>query len=516
MKRGTFNRFNRHKQDNMAKRYVSIWFRYFKTDWLVRRQPLLKDISFVMVSPDHGRMVVRAVSPKAEQAGIYISMSLADARAMLPALQYFDDEPDHIQTAITALAAWMIRYTPIVAVSDTDGLLLDASGCAHLWGGEKPYLTDIYKRLTGLGYHIRVSMADTVGCAWAVTHYAPKQAIIVPGEQKTALLTLPPQALRLQDDVSDRLEKLGLRNIAQFMDMPRPSLRRRFGPGILMRLDQALGITEENIVPVIPAEPYLERLQSIEPIVTAKGIEIALKQLLETLCSRLKHEEKGLRSAILTCYRVDGKTEQLNIGTNRPSRNSQHLFKLFEINIETIEPAMGIELFTLSAPKTEAAPAVQEYLWNDHHGSSQQAVAELLDRIGGKLGMSHIQRFLPDEHYLPEKSFRPAISVDEKMATNWILHKPRPLQLLTVPERIKVAAPVPDYPPMHFVYKGKLHKIVKADGPERIEQAWWLQEGRHRDYYYVEDEEGNRYWLFRSGHYDAEKTYRWFIHGFFV
>ena len=91
----------------------------------------------------------------------------------------------------------------------------------------------------------------------------------------------------------------------------------------------------------------------------------------------------------------------------------------------------------------------------------------------------------------------------------------RPLQLLAIPEKIEVTAPIPDYPPMLFRHKGKLHTIIKADGPERMEQEWWIAGGRHRDYYYVEDEEGKRYWLFRSGHYETDK-HRWFIHGFFA
>jgi protein ImuB len=142
-------------------------------------------------------------------------------------------------------------------------------------------------------------------------------------------------------------------------------------------------------------------------------------------------------------------------------------------------------------------------------------LSELIDRFAGKFGANQIQRYLPDEHYWPERSVKPALSLDEKINTIWKVDRPRPLQLLQKPERIEVTAPIPDYPPMLFRYKGKLHKIIKADGPERIEQEWWLQQGQHRDYYYVEDEEGKRYWLFRSGHY-ADKSYQWFIHGFFA
>jgi protein ImuB len=159
---------------------------------------------------------------------------------------------------------------------------------------------------------------------------------------------------------------------------------------------------------------------------------------------------------------------------------------------------------------------IQDQLWQDKGGLADTELAELLDRIEGKIGPGHIQRFVPAEHYWPERSFTLASSIDETIQSSWKLDRPRPLQMLSKPELIEVTAPIPDYPPMLFRYKGKLHKIAKADGPERIEQEWWLQQGQHRDYYAVEDEEGQRYWLFRLGHYDVAKTYQWFLHGFFA
>ena len=169
----------------------------------------------------------------------------------------------------------------------------------------------------------------------------------------------------------------------------------------------------------------------------------------------------------------------------------------------------------LEAPKVEDHSPLQETLWNRHGGLDNTGLSELLDRLAGKIGVNRIHRYLPDEHYWPERSVKPASSLDEKTTIAWKLDKPRPFQLLANPERIEVTAPIPDYPPMLFRYKNKLHKIIKADGPERIEQEWWLQQGQHRDYYYVEDEEGRRYWLFRLGHY-SDRSYQWFIHGFFA
>jgi protein ImuB len=307
-----------------------------------------------------------------------------------------------------------------------------------------------------------------------------------------------------------------LRTVNSFIHIPRSVLRRRFGPGLLLRLDQALGNEDEPLQLLKPVEPYQERLPCLEAICTATGIEIAIKKLLELLCTRLQSEGKGIRTAVLTCYRLDGKTEQVSIGTNTATHHSGHLFKLFELNIAKIEPALGIELFVLLASKVEDVDPVQEKLWAGKPGLEATSVVQLLDKVAGKVGAHTIRRYLPAEHYWPERSFQSAKSLKEQAITNWQLEGFRPTRVLPRPEPVEVTSLLPDYPPMLFRYKGKLHKIAKADGPERIEQEWWLQNGEHRDYYNVEDEQGKRYWLFRSGHYSGSQNEQWFIHGFFA
>lgn len=499
----------------MSKRFVTIWFRYLKTDWFTRQQPSLRTVPFVLVSPDHGRMIITAVNALAQAQGIDIGMVAADARVIIPSLHILDDKPGLPGKLLNRIAEWCIRFTPFVAVDHPDGLILDVTGCPHLWGGDELYIKEIVRRLKDRGYDTKAAIADTIGAAWAMTRFEEKSFIVEGDKQGTALLSLPAPALRLDFNIVERLHKLGLRNIKDFIGIPRSSLRRRFGQQLITRIDQAIGKEEEIIQPVQPVEPYHDRLHSLEPIVTARGIEIALHRLLEALCNRLRQEAKGLRKAVFKCYRVDDKIEQIEIGTNRPSHNENHLFKLFEIKLSTIEPALGIELFVLEASKVEDHLPLQERLWNSYSGLNNEELSELLDRLSGKFGADHIHRFLPDERYWPERSVKPAASLNEISTTIWKVDRPRPLQLLAIPQPITVTAPIPDYPPMNFRYKGKLHKIIKADGPERIEQEWWIQEGQHRDYYYVEDEAGCRYWLFRSGHY-SDESYQWFIHGFFA
>ena len=499
----------------MVRRYVAIWFRHLITDRIVRRHPELVQVPFVVATAERGRMIVKAANMVAQSKGVHINMTIADCRAICPSLEVFDEKAGVAEKLLNALAEWCLRYTPVVAIDLPDGLILDVSGCAHLWGGERLYLKDIITKLKGYGYDVRVAIADTVGAAWGVSRFGQVSGVVESCMQVEALLPLPAAALRLESDILERLQKLGLNTIRSFMNIPRKALRRRFGQSILSRLDQALGQEYETVTPVQPIEPYQERLPSLEPIITATGIEIALKRLLEKLCLRLAAEEKGLRKCVFKAYRIDGNIQQIEIGTNSPSRNVAHLFKLFEIKIPSIEPALGIDVFTIEASIVEEITAEQDALWHIEGSGNDVAIAELLDRIAGKVGMNTIHRYLPDEHYWPERSFKQASSLTEKAETNWRTGVPRPIHLLPQPETIDVSVAMPDYPPMLFKHKGVLHNISKADGPERIEQEWWLQQGLYRDYYCVEDENGARYWLFRLGSYDSGEP-KWFIHGFFA
>jgi protein ImuB len=495
----------------MPKRFLSLWFCHLTTDRLAIRHPELRGKSFVLAGNERGRAIVQASSREAFARGIRPGRAVADARAIFPDIRVFPDRPGWAKRLLYRLAEWCLQYTPFPAPDPPSGLMLDISGCPHLWGGESAYLRDLVSALEGKGYRVRGAIADTIGAAWALARYGEQGSIAAVGAQREALLPLPPAALRLESRILEGLEKLGFRQIQQFIDLPAATLRRRFGEGLLLRLGQALGREEEAFQPVQPRVPYEEQLPCLEPIRTAKGIEIALRQLLDTLCQRLSREGKGLRKAVFKGLRVDGKTVEISIGTGRASHNPSHLFRLFALKIPLLEPALGIELFYLEGLLVEKVQLPQEQLW--HRSGDPAAVAELLDRIGAKLGSGRMHRYLPQERHWPEHSVRPALSFDEMPDTGWP-DSVRPLHLLPVPEPITVMVPLPDYPPLHFTHKGKLVRVVRADGPERIEQEWWLQTGPPRDYYCVEDTEGGRYWLFRLGLYGKGEP-QWFLHGYF-
>ncbi|OCX54354.1 nucleotidyltransferase [Mucilaginibacter sp. PPCGB 2223] len=497
----------------MQKRFMSIWFRHLLTDGLARRRPELKDLPFVLAAPVKNRIIITASSPLAEREGAFVGMAVADARAAFAELVVIDEVPGQATKLLRLIGLGCIRYTPIVSL-DVDGLLLDISGCAHLWGGERGYLTEIVLKLRAAGFDARAAIADTPGAAWAVARFAQKKPIVPSNSQAEALAGLPPAALRLEPESLELLKKLGFRNIQPLLQTAPQALRRRFGQQMLLRIDQALGRVEEYREALVPPVPYIERLPCLEPIRTAPGIEIAMEKLLEMLCLRLQSEGLGVRKAILKCHRIDGRKVQVGITTTKGSHSVSHLLRLFKLQIDKIEPALGIELFVLETPNVEEMDTVQEQLWAEAKGLADNSLAELLDRIAGKVGAHTIQRFLPSENHWPERSIKLATSLSEQPQTTWP-ELPRPIRLINPPEIIEVMALVPDHPPKLFVHQGKRHDIAKADGPERIGREWWQDSGEHRDYYILEDSEGCRYWVYRSGHYDSADA-QWYLHGYFA
>lgn len=497
-------------------RYAAVWFASLLTDHYIRRQPQLAQLPFALTIKQHGQLVITAASAAARAQGVAPHMTLADARVLEPRLQAFDFDPALPEKLLTALGHWCIRYSPTVAIDPPDGLLIEATGLAHLWGGEGGYVQHLTERLRQLGFRVQVALADTVGAAWSLSRYGRCPQVVPAGATLQALLPLPPQALRIDEAVVQRLHKLGLKQIKNLVGMQPSVLRRRFGPQLQWRLNQALGHEPEVLNPLVPPQPWQVRMPLLEAVATAAGIERAVTQLLTELCQRLEAEQMGLRHCVLKAWRLDHDLQELSIGTSRPSRSVPHLMRLFELKLGSLQPDLGFELFVLEAPVVEPLTAQQQALWDNHQSQHQWQVAQLLDRIAGRAGPQAIHRYLPAEHYWPERSFKEASSLHEEPATPWPRHLPRPICLLPAPELIKVTVPLPDYPPINFRYQGQLHQVARADGPERIEQEWWLSQGLYRDYYCLEDQQGMRYWIFRLGAYDEQKEPQWFVHGFFA
>ncbi len=467
--------------------------------------------------------------------GLASGMALADARALLPDLAVRAAMLEADQRGLQRLADWCGRYSPWVAIDGEDGVRLDVTGCAHLFGGEAALLADLEARLAGFGVDARMAIADALGAAWALARFASTTRAVAPaGTTRQAIAPLPVAALRLSSETTDGLNRLGLAKIEDLMRAPPAALAVRFGPTLTSRLRQALGQVAEPISPDRPAPYFLCRLIFPEPIGTDSDIAAAAERLTQDLCHLLAEEEKGGRRLELTLYLADGGVRRFDVGCSRPSRDPDHLLRLFSERLSGLESGFGADVITLAAPVVEALPAVQMALRRLRASvdtSSRKTIGAcarpsdadlglLIDRLGNRLGLHNIARLAPHESYLPERAVRVVAPLAPPEGGMWGPDQPRPVQLLAAPEPVEAVAEVPDGPPILFRWRGRTHRVARADGPERIAPEWWRiragKGGKVRDYYRLEDDDGARFWVYRDGLFQPEMPARWYLHGFFA
>ncbi len=496
-----------------------------------------------MVAAHANAMRVMAVDASAALAGIQPGRTLADARALEPALNAVTADPAGDRRDVARLAAWCGRYTPWTAVEPEDadggscaGIWLDISGCAHLFGGEELLLDDLRGRLDELGFDCRAAIADTPGAAWAVARYGAGAATVVaPGDQQGVLGPLPPAALRLPAAVVDRLTRLGLRRIDELLVLPRAGLTARFGTGVARRLDQALGQQAEPISPQQPPPRLTAHMSFAEPIGRPEDIAAAARQLLDDVTAQLAAAEAGARLLRLSLFRCNGNVQPVEVGTSRPSRDPKHLERLFGEQLARLpempphEAADGlVDVVRLEVLRSDTLKGQQQSLGRGLLGKggadgARDDLAPLVDRLVNRLGAANVLQLHARQSHLPERAqvARAALDAADETPEDPSVRPQRPVRLLPRPEEIMAVAPVPDDPPVLFRWRGQTVRITRADGPERVAPEWWRAAGmlghETRDYYRVEDGNGRRYWVFRRGLYTdvTETPPQWFLHGFF-
>ncbi|MDE2334544.1 MAG: DNA polymerase Y family protein [Rhodospirillales bacterium] len=445
--------------------------------------------------------------------GLYEGQPLAEARAIMPALDTRSADPEAERNALADLAQAAMRFTPMAAADPPDGLWLDLTGCAALWPDEDAMLAAI---ATWLAIPSRLALAGTTGAAWALAHApdGPERCICPPGGEARALARLSPALLRLSPRAVAGLRRVGLREVATLARIPRAALTARYGKDVVRRMGHALGWDEEAIAWPPPAPNWEERLDFIEPATTATAFERALEILAGPLCTRLAASNLGGLRFTANFQRTDGTTAVLDVGTARPMRDAARLVRLFAMQLDGLDPGLGIETIWLNVDTMETLTQHQALLGHETRGAD---LAALADSLAIRLGQGRLWRPAPRPSHVPERSLRQAPLTE---TPSWQAPAtPRPLRLLARPQPVMVMAPVPDSPPLQFRWRDRLYLVRAASGPERIAAEWWRQSAerdRLRDYYHVETTSGIRCWLFRAGLHGADRPPRWFLHGFFA
>lgn len=487
-----------------------------------------------------GRDVIAAASPAARARGLEPGMWLTQARVTVPDLLILPADPEGDRAALERLAiALARRWAPTVAMSGADGLSIDLTGVAHLHGGEAGFARRLHRLLDRLGHHSRIGIADTSGAAWAFARRLRRHPTFIcpPGAHVDALAPLPVDSLRLEPKQLELLRRLGVDTVGELARLPRAPLARRFGGALVRRLDQATGRAPEPLDPVAPPEDIGVVQRFAEPIATAEAIAHWLDVLTPRLCRALARAGRGARLVELVADRVDGVPQRIMLGLARPSRDPAHLLRLALRRIEEIAPGYGLDAVTLLVRRSD--PLGPEALGPVLAEETSSDLAPLVDALANRLGARLPWRAGPVESDVPERSVArlpaldPPATADRALRVDdvrnldarevdhpWHPRWPRPVHLLRHPERIEhVLAELPDQPPRRFTWRGVSHRVVRADGPERIAGEWWRRVAETqavRDYFSVEDEEGRRFWLFRRGDGVRAETgdLSWHLHGF--
>lgn len=489
--------------DGIQRRVVSLWFPRLASDRVLRRCPLDGPFALTLKQGNTNRLY--CLNAQATQRGLYQGMPYSDARAFCPELQTTLADTQHDQRFLQILRRWATRYCPWVGLEGRDGLVLDISGAAHLFGGEDGMLSDMRTRLMRAGLSVQIGVADTRGAAWALAHH--REGIAPAGDMLIALKTLPVSALRLDEQTSTALRRLGLREIRDLAQAPRAPLSRRFGPDVLMRLDQALGAQPEEITPLTEPPHYGVRMTLPEPIGLLADVMAGTERLLAQLCGKLKAQDMGARILNMTLRRVDQDQQTVELRLARPLRDPGRILPLFERGLSEIDAGFGIDQLRLTATQVDPMPVHQiSHVSTKHKGQLE----DLITRIGTRIGLENIQRFLPADSHIPERSFIIAPAAYSEPASGWSCPNPRPLCLF--PSEPIAASGA--HPPAHFRWRRMSLATGRAIGPERIAPEWWLEDDNWRsglrDYWRVETTQGRRLWM-----YYTPQNPGWFVQGEF-
>lgn len=488
----------------MTRRIVSLWFPNLSSERSLRIKHI--DGAFAVTAHIKNADCLICLNAVAEGNGLRRGMGLADARSFCPQLQTELYNPQADQAFQSRLVRWAKRYCPWIGRDGVDGLILDVSGAAHLLGGEAALLHDIRMRLAQSKLTVSIGMADTLGAAWALAHYGQGRADA--GSTLQAVQRLPIASLRITPKEDTTLQRLGIKTIGQLAALPRATVGQRFGASVLMRLDQALGNQAESISPEGNAPTYATRLTLPEPIGLAKDVMAGVERLLFPLCEKLTNNMTGARVLSLSCRHFDGVDQTVELRLARPLRDPARILPLFERGISEIDAGFGIDQLRLVAVQVEALPAEQTTQDQVRH---DDGLHDLITRLGNRIGLENIQRFLPAESHIPERSFIISPAAWSEPSGAWGSPNPRPIRLFP-PEYVTAAA---NQRPSRFKWRNMSFKVGHMTGPERIAPEWWLDDEnwRHgvRDYWRVETREGHRLWMFHT-----PQNPNWFVHGVFV
>jgi len=512
------------------RRFLSLWLPRLKTDRARRLNGVDRSAPLAATAKAQNAERLVCVDAEAARRGLTVGLSLPDARARTPALVAVEADPAAEARLLDSLCDWASRYTPLAALDGADGLMLDISGVAHLFGGEAALAEDCSARLAAFGIGAVFGVASNPRGAWALARFAARK--VAPenlSDREFAKLfhDLPLAALGLDAETVVDMAKAGLRRIGDVALRPRAPIAARFGRMPIARLDELRGLQSVSIAPRFPPPDFCVERRFASPVQTVEAIEAALRRLANELVALLERQAKGARRIELALYRVDGAVRRIRVGASRPLNEARALLRLFAEKLaspgeDALDAGFGIDCLRLACLAAEPLAPAQATIARAEEAEQERALADLVDRLSARLGTRAVTRRALLDAHLPEQAeakapaTRTSAQGEEPLAAEGA--PARPLRLFARPELIEMLMEeAPDGPPLRFRWRRMQHDLAAFEGPERIAPPWWRKPGAPtRDYFRAEDTDGRRFWLYREGLWGSETTRpKWFVHGVF-
>jgi protein ImuB len=502
-----------------SRRYLALFLPWLPAERLVRKGGAPADRPFALIEKQRGALRIAALNPCAARLGLEVGQALADARGCVPELASFPFDPEGDAAFLDRLSRRCGDYTPSVQLDPPQGVVLDITGCAHLHGGEEALRDNLVAEIAGKGLTVRAAIADTAPAARALARHG--------GDSVDAL---PLAALEVEPETLHALGRAGFRRIGDLAALSRKVLAARFGKTMVTGLARLLNEEDGPIVPRQWQDAVFAEQRFAEPIGRTDDVLDVIESLLECTAVQLAERGEGGRRFVARLHRSDGHVAQLDVETGAPTRDPALVLRLLRERIDSLadplDPGFGYDSIDLAVPHSEALPDRQEGLEPERR--RPDGIGPLLDRLAVRHGASRVLRFAAGDSHVPERAGKLRPLRDRRKTLTWLevneSEPPlRPLVLLDPPQPVRVIDSLPDGPPRRFTWKGKPHRVLRHEGPERIAAEWWRRRGGHtdnpgltRDYYRVEDDTGHRFWLFRHGLYGKEADHPdWYVHGLF-
>ena len=504
----------------LSRRHLSVWCPRLALDiWRRREDPRLQGPFAVTLRVGGAERIHRA-GDRAQDAGVRDGESVTDARAVCPDLLCEPCDPVREASLLAAIRTWCDRFAPRVALEPPDGLTLDVTGCAHLFGGERALAEAVRDGLAALHVAARIGVANTPLAARGFARHGREPITVTdPEAEVSAIASLPIAALGVESEAERTLARLGLHTVADLSALSSSQLARRVSVRVPDALHRLRGERADPIVPSAMARPVSASRRLAEPVRHLEPIQHVLEALVHRVCADLKARGKAARRFHLDVFHANGRPEPIEVGFARPTREVAAITRQFTRPLDALRLPFGADRFRLVAHDVELFAHVQADL-SSWPAEVEGALDQTLTTIGNRVGFDRLLRPVAGRGHAPEAEHlvREALSSRLAKSCEALAYYPRPERVWT-PERVRVE--VAGNPPLRFTWRGQEVATRRADGPERVCPEWWrdghdMFSRRVRDYFRITTEDGRTLWLMTFASPAQGARPEWFCCGEFL